>query len=64
VIKDSSLSRDDTGCDAEVVEEREGESTQRFGFQEAGELKVEGFVCIPCMLREISVLVGTMMVVV
>jgi hypothetical protein len=64
LIKFSLLSRDDTDCDAEVVEGREGESTQRFGFQEVGELKVEGLVCMPCILRETSVLVGTMMVVV
>jgi hypothetical protein len=63
-IKLSSLRRDDTECEAEVVEKREGDSIQRFGFQEEGELKVEGSVCMPCMLREISVLVGTMMVVV
>lgn len=41
-----------------------GEEIQRFGFQTEGEGKVEGFVCMPWMLRVISVLSGRMMVVV
>jgi hypothetical protein len=49
---------------AGTAEERVEVEIQRFGFQTEGEGKVEGFVCMPWMLRVISVLSGRMMVVV
>jgi hypothetical protein len=50
--------------EAESVEEMAEVEIQRLGFQTEGEGKVEGFVCMPWMLRDISVLGGTIMVVV